>query len=343
MFSVLYGYWVANYVAFKGDVIRELAAQFLALAEKQGATVPLMIGHRLMASSFLCTGGIAQGRARYDQALSLFDPAVHRPLAMRFGQDVGVAILSYRSLALWLLGYPEAALEDSDQALEDARKIDQAATLMYALVHASFPHLFCGSYSTANTLLEELVALATEKNALLWKANAMSFQGSLLALTGKASAALQTITPGIIAIRSTGATVWTPLFLSYLANAHSEVGQFDEAWRRIGEATTVIATTKEKWCEAEVHRIAGEIVLKSPEGDETKAEQYFERAIAVAREQQAKSWELRASMSLARLWRSQGKVQQARGLLAPVYGWFTEGFDTLDLREAKALLGQLER
>ena len=118
LFSVLYGFWVANYVAFNGDVMRELAAQFLALAEKQGATAPLMIGHRLMGISLLSTGDIAEGRAHYDQAIALYDPAEHRPLATRFGQDVGVAILSYRSMALWLLGYPEAALADTDHALK---------------------------------------------------------------------------------------------------------------------------------------------------------------------------------------------------------------------------------
>ena len=119
------------------------------------------------------------------------------------------------------------------------------------------------------------------------------------------------------------------------------IGQFDDARRCIGEAMTAMETTKETWCEAEVNRIAGEIALLSPEPDVEKAEAYFERALAVAREQQAKSWELRAAMSMARLWRDQGKRHQARDLLAPVYGWFTQGFDTLDLNEAKRLLGEL--
>jgi predicted ATPase len=142
-------------------------------------------------------------------------------------------------------------------------------------------------------------------------------------------------------LRSTGATLFGPWHFSHLANAYAELGQFDDAWRCIGEATTAIETTKEKWCEAEVHRIAGEIALKSPEPDAAKALEYFELALAVARKQQAKSWELRASMSLARLWRDQGKLQQARELLAPIYGWFTEGFDTLDLKDAKASLEEL--
>ena len=125
-------------MAFNGDVVRELAAQFLALAEKQGATVPLMIGHRAHGHFLLFTGDIAEGRAHFDQAIALYDPAEHRPLATRFGQDVRVATLSYRSLALWLLGYPEAARADAEHALKDAREIGQAATLMYALAHASF-------------------------------------------------------------------------------------------------------------------------------------------------------------------------------------------------------------
>ena len=153
--------------------------------------------------------------------------------------------------------------------------------------------------------------------------------------------AVETITSGIAAWRSTGATAYLPSWLSYLAAAHAELGQLDAAWRCVGEAMAAVETTKERWFEAEIHRTAGEIALKSLEPDAAKAEGYFERALTIARSQQAKSWELRAAMSLARLWRDQGKVQQARELLAPVYEWFTEGFDTRDLKEAKALLEEL--
>ena len=341
LFSVLYGFWAPNYVAFNGDLICDLAAEFLGLAEKQGATVPLMVGHRLMGASLVHTGDIARGRVHYDQALALFDPAEHRPLATRFGQDIGVMILGFRSWARWLLGYPEAALADINNALKDARGTGQAATLMFALLNGSFTHILCGNYTAANAEADEQAALADETGALLWKAFATSMQGCLLALTGKASDAVHMITAGITALRSTGATMWMPLYLPNLARAYAELGQFDDAWRCISEATAAIETTKEKWCEAEAHRTAGEIALKSPEPDAAKAEAYFERALSVARTQQAKSWELRAAMSMARLWRGQGNPQQARELLAPVYGWFTEGFDTLDLKEAKVLLDTL--
>jgi tetratricopeptide (TPR) repeat protein len=142
---VLYSFWAASYIAFSGDVVRELAAQFLALAEKQGATIPRMIGHRLMGISLACTGDIAEGRAHFDQAFALYDPAVHRPLATRFSVDTSVSVLRFRSLALWLLGYPDAALEDADQALKDAREIGQAGNFMFALVHTSHTFFLCGS------------------------------------------------------------------------------------------------------------------------------------------------------------------------------------------------------
>ena len=131
------------------------------------------------------------------------------------------------------------------------------------------------------------------------------------------------------------------MYLQHLARAHAELGQFEEAWRCIGEAMTAVETAKERWCEAEVNRIAGEIALLSPEPDAAKAEMYFDQALAVARAQQARSWELRAATSLARLWHDQGKRDEARDLLAPVYGWFTEGFDTHDLTKARALLKAL--
>ena len=213
---------------------------------------------------------------------------------------------------------------------------------MTALALTSFCHIFLGNYAAANTKADELVTLADEKGAPYWKAMGISVRGWLFALTGKASEAVQTITSGMTALRATGATLYAPRHLSYLAAAHAELGQLDEASRCINDAIAAVETTKERWFEAEVHRTAGEIALKSPEPDAAKAEAYFKRALAIAREQQAKSWELRAAMSMARLWRDQGRRDEARDLLAQVYGWFTEGFDTLDLKEAKALLEELE-
>jgi class 3 adenylate cyclase/predicted ATPase len=341
LFTVLYGLWVGNYVAFNGDMMRELSTQFLALAQKQGATVPIMIGHRILAVSLLFTGDLAEARAHLDRAIALYDPVEHRPLTMSFGQDGRVSSFSFRALPLWLLGYPDAAEADIELAVKEACEIGHAATLMLALGITNYTHLICRNHVAANTFADKLLALADEKGASLRRAEAMFQRGGAFALTDKVSDAVHMIAAGVTAWRATGATVWTPLHMSFLANAHARLGHFGDARLCIEEAMMAVETTKEKWCDAEVNRIAGEVALRSPERDATKAEAYFERALTIARAQQAKSWELRASMSLACLWRDQGKVQQARELLAPVYGWFTEGFDTRDLKEAKVLLEEL--
>jgi predicted ATPase len=341
LFSVLYSFWVGRFVAFNGKVMRELAAHFLTLAEKQGEAVPLMVGHRNMGVSLMHTGDIQEARVHIDRAVALYDPTKHRQLATRFGQDVRVALLFYRSLALWPLGYPEEALADADRAIRDAREIGQAASLMAALTLTSLSQIHCGNYAIANAQLDEAITLANEKGAVFWKVGGMLVQGCLFAIAGKASDAVRAITSGLSAWHATGTTVWMPTYLSYLTRAYVELGQFDEASRCIEEAMIAVQTTSENWYEADLHRMAGEIALTSPKPDAVQAEANFERSLAVARQQQAKSWELRAAMSMARLWRSQGKVQQARELIAPVYGWFTEGFDTRDLKEAQALLEEL--
>jgi predicted ATPase len=238
-----------------------------------------------------------------------------------------------------MLGYPMAALADAEQAIRSAREIGETATLMYALFWAANIHIVRGNYAKASTLVDELVSVADEAGAVQWSGNGMMTRGWISALTGRPSDTVQTITSALISWRSTGATYWVPLLLSYLGRASAELGQFDDAWRSIREAATTVETTKERWFEAEIDRVAGEIALT--EQDAAKAEAYFEHSLTVAREQHAKSFELRAAMSMARLWRDQGKRDQARELLAPVYGWFTEGFDTLDLKQAKALLDEL--
>ncbi len=341
LFSALYGVWAASWVAFNGDVCRDLAAHFLALAEKQAAMGPRMIGHRLMGLCLAVMGDFLESRKHFDQAIALYDPAEHRAFATRFGTDARVSVLSSRSWTLWAPGYPEKALADWDQALRDAREIGQAATLMHAQAITSWTLICCGNYAAAKAQADEVIALADQKGTAFWKALGLLGQGSALALTGRASDAVQVITTGLTALRATGAATFVPRHLSSLASAFTDLDQFDDAWRCISEAMAAMEKAKDKFVESEVNRIAGEITLKSPEADAAKAEGYFERALAIAQQQQAKSWELRAAMSLARLWRDQSKPQQARELLAPVYGWFTEGFDTRDLKEAKALLDEL--
>jgi class 3 adenylate cyclase/predicted ATPase len=298
--------------------------------------------HVAFGNALTLMGDFVDGKEHFDRALAIYDPAEHRSLTTRSGRDVGVTLLSVRSGCLWHLGYPAASRKEGERAVSEARKIGHATTLMYALWWASWFHMRYGAYAETRSFLDELAALADEKDAsLFWKATETAFRGALFALTGKTSDAVSAITSGMNSLRSTGAALYEPWHLWHLAMAYADLGQPDDARRCIDDAIGKVERSKEKWLEAEVHRIAGEVVLKSPAPDTEKAEKHFERALNVAHQQQQKSWELRAAMSMARLWRDQGKRQEARELLAPVYGWFTEGFDTLDLREAKALLDEL--
>jgi predicted ATPase len=250
--------------------------------------------------------------------------------------------LFYRSSADWYLGYPDAALAEADKALTEARAIGHAATLMVAMGVTSLTRLLRGDYLPASKILNELDVLAEQKGSAQWKAFGVSIQGCQAALTGEASHAVQTINSGVEAWQSTGSTtLYGPIWSLHLAIAYARLDQFDNAWRCISEAMAAIETTKERWWEAEINRVAGGISLRSPQADIAAAESYFDRALAVARAQQAKSWELRAATSLARLWHEHDKPRQALGVLTPVYDWFTEGFDTRDLKDAEALLESL--
>ena len=199
----------------------------------------------------------------------------------------------------------------------------------------------CGSYDTANACINEFATLAERAGAVFWKVGANLSRACVLVHIGNNVEAAPMLSSNLAVFRSMGTKMLVPFWLPYLSRAQAHVNQFDLAWQAINEAQTIVQTSGERWFEAEVIRGAGEISLLQPQPDAAKAEACFERALEVARQQEAKSWELRAAMSLARLWRDQGKPQQARELLAPVYGWFTEGFDTLDLKEARALLDEL--
>ena len=236
-------------MAFDGDVIRDLAAQFLTLAEERQSTLPLVTSHRLMGASYLHTGEIIKARTHLDKAIELYQPDEHRRGATLFGQDVRVAALFYRSLALWQLGYPDAAIRDAARSVVDARDAGQAATVMAALAITSLTHIHCGNYGLAKEQLDEVCALADEKSAMFWKVGGMLLLGCVSALNGKAADAVQTIGSGLQAWRSTGASLWMPVYLAHLIGAHADLGRFDDAWRCFNEATTLMQQTKERWAD----------------------------------------------------------------------------------------------
>jgi len=341
LYSVLYGFWVANRMAFRGDIACELAEQFLDLARDQGDTTPLMIGHMMMGISLVLVGAIAKGRTHLDHAIALYDPDRHRALATRFGHDVRVTAFCWRALASWLAGFPDTALIEMESGLNDAREVDHAATSMFALCHVSLAHTFRGDHAAAEALAERAVALGNEKGSLYWMSYGVMLKGWLLAQTDKASDAISVATGAVAAIRSTGATAYAPWYMTYLAKAHAKLGQFDDARRCIAEAIDTAESTGEKWFEAEIYRTAAEIELLAPDPDHARIDVWHDRALSVAREQGAASLELRATTSIARRWHRQGKRAQAINLLAPALKQFAEGFDTPDVVESKSLLDSL--
>ena len=223
LLSALFGQWIVNFINFNGDAARELAARFLALGEKEGTAAPLMIGHRTMASTLAFMGDFVEAKAHYNEALALYRPAEHRRLMTRFGQDLRVTCLAFRSMASWLLGYPQAALNDAECALMEARQIEHAATLMFTLNFPILVNTYCGNYHAANERLKELVVLAEEKGAPFRKAEGVLRRGYILTLTGAAKA-VEIVTAGIDLWRSAGSTIFTPEHEFMLATAHAEFG-----------------------------------------------------------------------------------------------------------------------
>ena len=341
LFSVIYGFWVVNIAAFNGDAARELAVQFMQLAEMQSGSGPLLLAHRMMGMTLMSVGGPVKGKEHLDRAILLYDAAEHRALATRFGTDAQVAILEWRSRTHWLLGFPLAARSDADRSFMRARELDQAATLMHALAHSTATLILLGAVAEADARAAELIALAEDKKSSYWSANGRMWRGCLMAETGRSSEAVHTLISAIEVYHSTGASIYTPFVMSHLARAQARLGRHHEALDVIDRAIAMAQSTKEQWCEAELYRTKGELFLVSRSADVATAATHFERALGIARQQQARSWELRAATSMARLWRDQDKAAEARDLLAPVYNWFSEGFDTVDLKEAKALLDAL--
>jgi class 3 adenylate cyclase/predicted ATPase len=341
LFSVLYSFWSTHFNTFHASTVTGLAAQFLERAEEQGAAIPQMLGHRLVAVSQASVGNFVESFAHCDHVIASYNPTEHRQLAARFGQDIRVAARCYRSWVRWMLGYPDGAIADAKTAVAEAREVGLGVSLIYCLYFTSFPLIHCGAYAAANAQIDEFMTLATEKNAAQWRGGGMMHRGSIQALTGKAADAITMISAGMAAWRSSGSALFLPWHVSHMARAHAELGQFGEAWQHIGNALRAIETAGDAWCESDVHRTAGEIALLQPTPDIAKAEAHFARALEIARAQRAKSWELRATTSLTKLWCDRGEHNRARELLVPIYDWFTEGLDTRDLREAKTLVNAL--
>jgi predicted ATPase len=344
-FAVLYRQWVYHFVTPDYQTARTLGEEFLNHAERQGDPALILMGHRILGVTQFSLGELTDARGHLEQTLSLYDPQQHRTLTFRFAQDPQVACQAFLSLVLWLLGYPEQAMRLSHDALANAHALEHINTLGYALFFGGeLLALFRRQMDAVEQHTQALIALSEEQSLGFWGTYATAIDGWMQTLRGHAEHGLPQIAKGITDVQATGADFFHAFLLTLQAEAYAEDGQALEGLRMLDEALTLVDATAERLWEAEMYRLTGTLLQRS-EGDgrwaEWTPEACFQKALDVARRQQARSLELRAAASLARLWQSQGKRQEAYDLLAPIYGWFTEGFDTVDLQDAKALLDKL--
>jgi predicted ATPase len=320
---------------------RELGAQLSRLAQRAAAPTPRLEAHDALGSTLFFLGEYTAAWTHLEQGITLTDPSMQQALALHIGEAPGVRCLAYAALTLWCLGYPAQAVRRSQEALGLAQELSHAHSLAYAQHFAAFLHHRRREASVSLVLAEALLTLATAQGFPHYVGFGTCWRGVALAMPGQGEAGLAQTRQGMAAVLATGQTLARPLCLILLAEAAGHAGQVDEGISLLTEALRVLEESGRGDLLAEVYRLQGEFLRCQAAPDAAQAEACFQQALSMARRQQAKSWELRAAMSLSRLWQHQGKGDEARELLAPTYDWFTEGFDTADLRDAKVLLEKL--
>jgi class 3 adenylate cyclase/predicted ATPase len=338
LFPVLRGLWNYYHVRAELQTAQALGEQLLSLVQQAQDSAMLVAAHRALGVTLYHRGEVVSAHTHFTQGIALYDAQQHRAAAFLYGDDAGVICHSYSAWTLWYLGYPDQGLVRSHEALTLAQQSAHPFSLGFALSRAAmFPQLLL-EVQAARERAEATIVLATEQGFPYCMAQGSMLRGWTLAHQGQAQEGIEQIAQGLMNYRATGAEVMQPYFLALLADAHGTMEQPEAGLTALIEALTLTDTTGERWYEAELYRLKGELLLQQSVSNHTEAESCFHHAIAIAHNQSAKSWELRAATSLARLWHQQGKPNEARQVLGDVYGWFTEGFDTADLLEAKALL-----
>jgi predicted ATPase len=342
LFSVLFGLQACYVHQAKLQTARELAEQGFALAQKLQDPALVLESHHMLVYNLVYLGELTLAR-EYSEGITLYDPPSHPLGSYCVGDDPVVCCLSHRAFALWTLGYPDQALKSTYDALTQAKSLSHPLSLALALTFVAVLHQFRRERQTEQEWAEAAMALATEQGFLWWVAWGTILRGWALTDQGRREGIAQ-IRQGLAASQAIGSVSWRPYHLALLAEAYGNVRKIEEGLSTLTEALAWLEQTGERLWEAELYRVKGELTLLQAETHKAKveeAEACFLKAIEVARQQQAKTLELRATTSLAQLWRSQDKRADAHRLLSEIYNWFTEGFDTKDLQEAKALLDEL--
>jgi predicted ATPase len=361
LFPALRGLWQVYTAQGKVRTGHELCEQLFSFAQRIQDPALLLEAHYALGVALHFLGEFVPAREHLEQSIALYDPRQYHSLASLYGQDPGVLGLSHVSRALWSLGYPGHALKRSHEALALARQLSHPQSLALALFAAGLLRYFRGEGQAAQEQAEALIALSSEQGFPFQLAAGTMVRGWALAEQGRGEEGIAQMSQGLSALQTIGAVLPRVVWSGPLAESHGEIGRPEEGLTLLTEALALVDETGARFHEAEGYRIKGELLLQSRQvktsqdksavinpqsptsNPQTEAEACFLKAIEIARRQQAKSWELRSVISLARLWQQQGKKEEAQQTLAEIYNWFTEGFDTKDLQEAKALLEELQR
>jgi predicted ATPase len=341
LFSVLRGLWQFYNGRGAYQTARELGEQCLHLAQQGQDTACLLEAHHTLWTTRLLLGELPLARAHLEQGLALYNPQQHRALAVLYGHDPGVCCRSVAAVALWVLGYPDQALRQQHAAHTLAQELAHPPSLAFMRMLAVIAYQLRQEAHAAHEQAEALISLATEQGFALFLAIGGILRGGALTALGQRGEQIGQIRQELAAARETGTALWVPYFLGLLAEAYAQEGQVEVGLATVAEALAAAQATGERWGEAELYRLRGVLLLRQTGTPPEEAETCLRRALDVARRQETKALELRAAVSLSRLWQQQSKQDEARELLTPIYSWFTEGFDTADLQEAKGLLDEL--
>jgi predicted ATPase len=313
----------------------------LRLAQREAAPLPRLEAHSALGQTLFQLGEYATARRHLEQGVALIDPTTQLAQALHQGEASGVRCLVTAARTLWCLGYPVQAVRRSEEALALAQTLAHPYSLAMVQYQAAFLHHHRRDVPAVQAQAEALLSLATDQGFPLFVGHGTYLKGWVLVMQGEGTAGLAQLRQGLGAILAAGQQLSRPFGLVLLAEAAGHVGQVEDGLRLLAEALTVLEASGRGDLLAEAYRLQGTLLLHQAVPDAVRAEACFQQALAIAHCQRAKSWELRTVLSLSRLWQQQGKRAEARALLAQIYGWFTEGFDTPDLQEAKALLEAL--
>jgi predicted ATPase len=331
----------SRYHAHRGELDRaqSLAEDLLHLSHRRNDSAGLVMGHYSSGRNLMWVGSFASSRSHLETVVALYDPNSHLSLVRQTGIHPQLAAQAALGVVLFCLGFPDQALAQSNKSIAEARRLPHPPTLAMSLGTGAVLSIISDDIALEQRV-DGLVAVAADQGFPFYRAAAAIYRGWVKAKKADVTEGLSLLRAGSSAYCATGATVWMPLYIALLAGVYEIADQIEEAAARLDQASQLVERTGERWFAAELDRQKGRLLLR--QGHPDTAEELYRKALSIAREQEAKLWELRAAASLARLWRDQGRCAAAHDVLAPVYGWFTEGFATPDLKAAKMLLDELD-